>query len=474
MDNMNFCRSRKRTYSGKKTPQKPCPTATSEILSPSARAFDDVTLDCRAARDMFSFKSSVALTPAPLTRSVSTHELRLDDIVNDYIDMDDPFSESPTTSQSSHSTPDISIESTVSLEEDQSPVSGGSEPDEFDFDEFQAESVLKRADSMGKSISLLSKTKKDTSSEIRNMRTKNLQKRSNSSLLVELLLQKSSKELTKLFRICGKSGLSSMNRLSRRKMVVVDIDELQTIGTMTDKIQTAALYLLTNGADPDYTDSDGMFPLLLACMYRGGARVVRQLLGSGASASRCFDDWSLVDIAFRLGHGETCRELLKREALPTLASVKDGQPTFMDFARTHQETVKNADNFEKLAEKSLVTSLWDGVEAENIEWIDGALRHGISPSVVDKYCRTPLYVAVYNKVPSEIVRCYLLAARTRTQSIDRKHRCFVSRSCATAAKLWTPSRRFSASAQIHRPVSARVRPASRWWNSRAKMGPTQK
>jgi ankyrin repeat protein len=182
--------------------------------------------------------------------------------------------------------------------------------------------------------------------------------------------------------------------------------------------------LLDRGADCEYTDADGHFPLLLACQYAQSLQLVKVLVRAGADPSRTcppnpefrksakldvavgqvtevFVPPSLLDIAHGLGQAEVAQYLIAHDVVPVYhdadAPIEDA---FLSFARAY--------GFGELAAAKLEARLWAAVDDDDPVQINTMIAHGVPIDVRNKRGKTPLFVAVQSKKSVAVVDALLV------------------------------------------------------------------
>lgn len=285
------------------------------------------------------------------------------------------------------------------------------------------------------------------SSSIRNDRVQRLSTRSNSTLLLDALLGRNSSDMERFQSQCNIScklipvGNTVHQRTRNRR-------KYQTLlfGTLNGPLEKLVLALLSEGADPLYTDADGNISYWIAAQYDECIRTMSQLLKSKGSfdkvceitddsdddsdpnedsgrmilrdvgddtlAIKNIEHGNLLDMCIRLSQYKLVDLLLRSGMVPTNNSV---QTPLMDFAHAYEASLSY---FPNLARKSLQREMWDAIEFADEDRVAAVLAHGQPPDIVDDNGRTPLYRIIEDKNSSLRIVSLLLDARANPNARD--------------------------------------------------------
>jgi len=253
-------------------------------------------------------------------------------------------------------------------------------------------------------------------SAIAEMRKKNLSMKSNSTLLLDFLVQRDSQPLQKARQAALGDDFQYCIPFSEDKPVV---DGVKSIGRLTRDDVKVVNYLLSQGADPDVMDEDGLVPLVVAIHYTRCYEVVKLLVDRNADVTIDFsfcgrEPLSLIDIAINMNLPKVAKLFLERGALPTKHFVERFETKFMDFAGTH--------DFLEEAEESFRERVWVELDSDSpdLEIIDAMCTHGLDPDECRRNeCISPLYFVVKNQTNVELVRILLSAGSDPNEKDDR-------------------------------------------------------
>ena len=290
--------------------------------------------------------------------------------------------------------------------------------------------------------------KADTTS-LRQQRTRRLQAKSYSQLLMDTLLGEDSAALAQLIaplNVHIVSTAQAADQLSNPRslhLILLGRDAAARRRTRSQRVDglladtsmgllVAAKNLLDLGADPNYADSDGNTPLRIAVQYAKSKALISMLLTAGAdvnqqtivienlsddedessphqltrleiaaqSATSDVERGSLIDMCIRLGQHQLIAPLMKAGARPTdlnitplivMANAYDGANNGLKaFCRT-----------------TLNAALFDAVDADDHVVAAALVYHGADVNNTDGSGRTSLYRAVERRGSALLIEVLL-------------------------------------------------------------------
>jgi len=253
-----------------------------------------------------------------------------------------------------------------------------------------------------------------TDSAIAEMRKKNLAKKSNSALLLDFLVQRDSEALEEARKAAIGEDYQYTIPFDEERP---DIDGKNTIGRITRNDVKVVSYLLSQGANPDVMDEDGLFPLVVAMHYTRCGEVVKLLIEKDADVTYEFsyrgsEPQTLVDLAITFKLADVAKSLLQKGALPSKRYVENFNRNLWDFAVQH--------DFIRQVEALFEDRLWAEIEsnAPDLHVIEAMCAHGLDPDEAHKQGNraTPLYFVVKNLTDPELVRILLEAGSSPDQT----------------------------------------------------------
>eukprot|EP00466_Bigelowiella_natans_P013477 jgi/Bigna1/76114/fgenesh1_pg.39_\ len=252
---------------------------------------------------------------------------------------------------------------------------------------------------------------------IQQMRRTNLEQKSMTQLLFDLLSGVTSKSLEGVSALhCKastyskpsrryKNSLGDMKRavpkVDKRAFKAVSLGKIPTevggqkrgrfLAKATKQLSMTLNHLLAVSADPNKRNEDGLSALYLAIHYRNGENLLRDMLEKGAKSNVRVFGKSLLERSMTLGSSGCAKLLLENGALPQQeASAGHSLPRLVDFAATY-DFLPQAQ--EKLRKKLLDLST-AGNESDYKSELRVILSHIDSVEFSDDEGFSPLFRAV--------------------------------------------------------------------------------
>jgi ankyrin repeat protein len=272
------------------------------------------------------------------------------------------------------------------------------------------------------------------------MRQKNLSTKSNSELLLNLLLRRDNPQLQAMAKVVLPKPLQEKRKRKLRLTVNgvgISCDartKQRTLDGYISRADSGVLMLCTHmlslGADPNFRDVDGNDALLLALQYRKSTALVTLLLQHGAvpgvlytaANERC----SHTDVALRMRDSEHIQLLLGRKCLPTVFSCPsvDGEEEDDEGVRISLLDYAEVEGFRAQAVQALSAGFLEALLDGDTTVMQDCLRHGLEINHEylgdrNKGPKTALYLAIEDKTTPLEVITFLLQAGADPNCRDR-------------------------------------------------------
>jgi len=227
---------------------------------------------------------------------------------------------------------------------------------------------------------------------IRTQRIHRLTRKSNTDLLMEVLLREDLSDCIQIRELDCK-----WKRSARPKITFDDLSGLRSVGRMDSATEKTCLFLLKLGADPLWLNQDGVSPIFVAMHYSNSFGVLSVMIRASVIADPSelnqtyvfakHGTLSLLDIALRIGEAKTVRLCLENDMMATPHSVQQ-PPTvqLLSFCKKHRMTT--------LCARVLREQFFESVDNLDIEYLESILCHGVDVNVKMESAKTALYSLV--------------------------------------------------------------------------------